>query len=234
MDYEFDEAQRVLAGYAFGPSDSDRHWKNRESFSVGAEPSAREPLRYAYQSYDCVPASKGPLDMADIVVSTGLNSRISARTMLAIYALAPDISAELALLPPPSTFWELDEPELCTAPDPPRQVRHMWRAWWLLMGIPGVGVAVTHKTLHHKRPRLCPLLDGKTVPYYRDGHPWAGIHRELTAHEAEFRDLEAWFAERADARGGVGLSRLRLHDILLWCHATKNRTPCDALGRELV
>lgn len=65
-------AQQVLAGYAFGTLTTGRR-------------------RWAYQSYDCVPASDGPLDAHDILTTAGLNSRIGASATLGLLAASDQI-----------------------------------------------------------------------------------------------------------------------------------------------
>ena len=77
-----------------------------------------------------------------------------------------------------------------------------------------------HKTLHHKRPELFPLLDNKTMGSYLPRDSWQIIHADLTAFAPEFAALEEWFAGEAAQRGKVGLTRLRMHDIILWLHAS--------------
>ena len=55
----------------------------------------------------------------------------------------------------------------------------IWRAWSILMGIEGVDIARTHKILHHKRPKVFPLIDNETVTWLRGGESvWAAIHDE--------------------------------------------------------
>ena len=51
------------------------------------------------------------------------------------------------------------------------------------------------------------------------------IHRELRANAAAFAQLEAGTAE-------LGLTRLRLHDVLLWLSAGLRLTHAVALGRS--
>jgi hypothetical protein len=85
--------------------------------------------------------------------------------------------------------------------------------------------------LHHRRPDLFPLLVRATrwqlLPHVREGDsgPPAVIHRELTANAAAFAGLEAAVADR-----GIELTRLRLHDLLLWLTATQRLTHAVALG----
>jgi hypothetical protein len=97
-------------------------------------------------------------------------------------------------------------------------------------GTSGLGVALTHKTLHHKRPRLAPLIDGKTVK--RTG--WIGIYDDLQCQVAEFADLEQWFGDLALRNSGVGISRLRIHDVVLWCSVTGEFERTERAGRKIL
>jgi hypothetical protein len=84
-----------------------------------------------------------------------------------------------------------------------------------------VAHAVSHKTLHHKRPELFPLLDNKTIGNYLPyASSWKIIYDDLNAHAQQFAALENWFAGEAAKRGKAGLTRLRMHDIILWLHAS--------------
>jgi hypothetical protein len=49
-------------------------------------------------------------------------------------------------------------------PTPDSPGWHLWRCWTLLMGVTGIDVARAHKILHHKRPKLFPLIDNQTLP----------------------------------------------------------------------
>ena len=92
----------------------------------------------------------------------------------------------------------------------------MWRAWRLLDGITTIAVAISNKVLHHKRPWLFPLLDRKTSKAFPTGEAWPGVYDDLCNQQPQFEQLERWFAPIAAVRGGVPLTRLRIHDILLW------------------
>jgi len=79
-----------------------------------------------------------------------------------------------------------------------------------------------HKTLHHKRPSLVPLLDNKTIRPIGEAAErvgctkWQLIWDEIHGHSADFGRLAGQFDQHALAKGGVSLSWLRLYDILVW------------------
>jgi hypothetical protein len=114
-----------------------------------------------------------------------------------------------------------------------------------MRGTAGLGVARIHKVLHHKRPEHFPLIDGRTVDSLSaawsegsgDGS-WATIHRDLQEQDGIFEELEGWFRERAQAVHGWPpsrpLSRLRIHDILLWCDVSDERGEAHEAGRQYV
>jgi hypothetical protein len=87
--------------------------------------------------------------------------------------------------------------------------------------------------LHHRHPDLFPLLVRPTrwqlLPHVREGDSGvdAVIHRELRANAAVFERLETDVA----ALLGTPLTRLRLHDVLLWLSATLRLTHAVELGR---
>ena len=84
--------------------------------------------------------------------------------------------------------------------------------------------------LHHRRPELFPLLVRTTrwqlLPHVREGDsgPEAVVHREL-------RDNAAAFAALQEAVADLGLTALRLHDVLLWLSASLRMTHAVELGR---
>jgi hypothetical protein len=89
--------------------------------------------------------------------------------------------------------------------------------------------------LHHRRPELFPLTNRTTrwqlLPHTVEGDSGvpAVIARELRANAAAFTALEAAVAAllRPD---GAPLTRLRLHDVLLWLSGSLRLTTAIALG----
>lgn len=224
--YDANKARSVILGYAFG--EREQAWTSPSGQPVGEMPNSDlRRANWAYRSYDCVPSSPGPITAMDVLVVNGLNGQVGSEQTLAIMAVAPLIDEALSAAPTDLAFWDLPYAELGELPPSPESAAWpLWRAWWLLMGVEGSAIAVTHKLLHHKRPRLFPLLDNKTadllLPTNDEGATlWQQIHSDLTTTSAEWEDLERWFAQHAAERGGVALARTRLHDILLWCDATE-------------
>jgi len=215
------EIQEIVAGYAFGTEAVSFDPQGR--VPVGDAPTLAPVPRWGYRSYDCVPTTSGPLTELDMLVANGLNGQLDLSACLAVRAVAPAVDAALARIPVDLCFWQLGAGDVAAVPAPESDAWWIWRAWWLLIGTPGVGIALTHKILHHKHPSVFPLLDGKTRELLADRVPdmnaWQVIHSELGAAAGPFTGLERWFAELAVAEGGVPITRLRIHDIVLWCDA---------------
>lgn len=210
--YSIDEAKATIRQYAFATS--------KLSTACGELATAR----FGYATYDCLPVAESPaLSGIDALIAAGLNGRMDVKRAAGILAVGECVGEHIAALDRMGgCFWELDAHELGDLPSDGSAGHHLRSAWRILMDLEKVGVAVTHKTLHHKRPHWFPLLDGKTKVAYPRGRAWLGIHADLHRHAEQFSELERWFAED-EGTGAVHLTRLRLHDILLWCDRTNNR-----------
>jgi hypothetical protein len=176
------------------------------------------------------------LTESDLFVVEGINAGIDAAGVGAFLAVAPDVNEALAEIDQEQTFWDLPVEEIDPRGTPPEGSPSWWvhRAWWLLYFTPEIGTALTHKVLHHKRPRLFPLLDNETAPHLGRESAWVQIHDDLTSQEKAFDELEVWFADEAAKRNGaVPLSRLRVHDILVWCWVTGQRDEAERQGADL-
>ena len=230
------QAQQDLQNYAFGTT--PLRWSRRQSARVtppvGPPPPVTHRSRWAYQSFDCAPASPHGLSIEDIMITAAIDSQIGSKAILGMMSIADLVAAELAQIPVAQTFWGLTKAEVTSAPPNGTVAWHFWRAWELLMGVPRVDVAVTHKTLHHKRPWLFPMLDNLTMKAMGPKHVWAVIHGDLTRHAPEFEELETWFAALASEKGGVQLTRLRIHDMLLWGSISRNGAGLAVAGRGVL
>jgi hypothetical protein len=257
--YSQEEAQLVLAGYCFGTREVPRK-APRDHRGGRVQPFlATDPLPavqwFGYATYDCIDASEGPvLGPVDLLVPAGLNGRLDVAVMTGLLAVERQVSDALAVQAAHGdlAFWELDPGELkdldlrvsdlgpAERPQAASRLEGLYRAWWLLMSTPHVGAAVTHKLLHHKLPRLAPLLDGRTGPILSRqrvaldcSSSWAVILDDLTRQAGQFESLESFQAALAGPRETQALFRLRIHDILLWCEATRQRGHAQRLGEEI-
>jgi hypothetical protein len=146
--------EALLAGFAF--EQTSLWWPHNfvrpTANGVGANPRASRQYRWSYRIYDCVPSQPYGFSVEDLLVTGALNARAQAKQFLAMEAILPELNTVLASLDVEQTFWALPRTHLLTTP--PRQTAAwcLWRSWALLMGVDGVNVAITYKTLHHKRP----------------------------------------------------------------------------------
>lgn len=160
---------------------------------------------------------------------------MSSEAILGVAAIINELNEVLDRLPNEQTFWDLPIAALGTKP-PERDTPSwwVWRAWSLIRGVHGVGRAIAHKTLHHQRPGLFPMLDEVTSEALNGAEAWVTIHQELHEHANEFQHLEEWFASLAHEQGDVRLTRLRIHDILLWGHEHGDRDKMISQGLEIL
>ena len=243
----FDKALLVLLGYAFGTREAG---PARTAYRYGEYPPHRDLPWYGYRTYDCIGrGASQKLEEIDILVVVGLNAPLDINVVGALLEVAPLVSGELEKLQDAEfSFWDLTPAEVAElddagldpdGPNAPSAARAwpLYRAWYLLEATPGVGIATAHKVLHHKLPRLAPLMDNRTFPILRRAadaqglsSAWAAIHRDLANQAETFGRLEAEFAGFAERQGTARLGRLRIHDILLWCDVTGKTERATELG----
>jgi Family of unknown function (DUF6308) len=224
----WDTALAAVLGYARGrrplrfrsPSNPDGAWVSIPAFG--------------YERFDRQPGAAGPLGEHDILVAEGLHGRLDPTAWAAMKSVLDDVAplagaavARAAGRP----FWELPDDEFSVLAEP-------GTVGAVLRGIraecDGSGAGSTHvaAALHHRRPSLFPLLNRATrwqlLPHVREGDSGveAVIHRELQANAAAFRALE----DAVEAHD-LPLTRLRLHDVLLWLTGTLRLAHAVELGR---
>jgi Family of unknown function (DUF6308) len=216
--YSTAEAFETVCHYAFDTQTVEPTAGFRAAFAPQVVP------RFAYRTYDCVAASDGPeFSDLDLLVSAGLNARIDMRAFARLRSFADRAARDLdhAHASQPD-FLRLTREEVGNDPPTGSAGWYLSRAWRQGMATPGLGVARVHKTLHHKRPRLVPLLDNETsAPIGKAARAvgcgqWQLIWDEVHAHAGHFYELVDKFDKQASSVGGVSLSWLRLYDILVW------------------
>lgn len=237
MVYTQAEAIAVLAGFAFGTT--RLVWPSNFSPPAGsglnAPPRATVRSKWSYRTYDCAPNSPHAFDVSDLFVVAALDTGAKAHEYLAMEAVLPDLNEVLAHVDVRQTFWSVPRTHLgSTSPPASTPAWWLWRAWTLLMGLENIGVAIAYKTLHRKRPWFFPIFDNDTVAKLGGTGAWQVLHDELTGQAEQFSYLEQWFAAHATDRGGVHLTRLRLHDILLWADTRSEREPLARAGHQVL
>ncbi|MEU2348714.1 DUF6308 family protein [Modestobacter sp. NPDC049651] len=222
-----DTALAAVRGYARGrrplryrsPNEREGRWVQVTAFG--------------FARFDERPVPAGPLGDEDVLVAEGLHGRLDPAGWSAVRRALDDaqpVADALAARAAGRALDDLPDEELSVLGEP-GTVGAALRA---LGELPGVRARYVLAALHHRHPALVPLTDRATrlqlLPHVREGDsgPSAVVHRELRANAAALADLqEALGAE------GLHLSRLRLHDVLLWLSATLRLTHAAALGTAL-
>jgi hypothetical protein len=187
---------------------------------------------FGYDRFDRRPVPAGPLGDDDVLVAEGLHGRLDRSDWAAVRAALDDVqpradaaTARAAGRP----LWELPDDELSVLGEPGT----VGAALRDLGEPPGPQGRYVVAALHHRRPDLVPLVTRTTwlpvVAHLREGDSGgaAVVHRELRANEVPFAALE----ETVGALLGAPLTRLRLHDVLLWLSATLRLSAAVELGR---
>jgi hypothetical protein len=102
-----------------------------------------------------------------------------------------------------------------------------------LKGVNQIGWVVAHKITHHKWPNQVPIIDSLTVQHLPTGANYEQIHKDLVRHAPEFQALEQFVAPHAVRfQEAKSLTRLRIHDILLWLEVKGHRSQAIASGDD--
>lgn len=191
---------------------------------------------FGYERFDRRPVPDGPLGEADILTAEGLHGRLGrdawaamAAALPAVQALADDVLTRAA----GRAFWELPEDEFSVLAEP-GTVGALLRRVGDLCAERGLSRSHVVAALHHRHPALVPLLHDTTrwplLPHVResDSGVEAVVHRELLHATGAFAELED-----AVAAEGLELTRLRLHDVLLWLSTTLRFAHAVEAGAEV-
>lgn len=190
-------------------------------------------LAYGFDRFDGQPPETGerPTDR-DVLLAEGLHGRLdragwrAVRTDLdEVWPLVHDLRARAD----GRAFWELPDDEFSVLAEP-GTVGAVLRSLTDRPHARHVAAA-----LHHRHPSLVPLVDGVTRRqlwgHVREGDsgPEAVVSREVHANAAALARLETATATLL----GRPVTRLRLHDVLVWLAGSLRMTHAVAVGRAL-
>ncbi|MET0763334.1 MAG: hypothetical protein ABWY29_00615 [Blastococcus sp.] len=226
----WDTALAAVLGYARGrrplhfrsPTDRDGRWVDLPAFG--------------YERFDRRPRAEGELGGDDILIAEGLHGRLAPDAWVAVKSALDDVHplADAAVTRAAGRpFWDLPDDEFSVLAEPGTVGAALREIGLHSAEAPGVRPKYVAAALHHRHPDVVPLLVRTTrwqlLPHLREGDSGveAVIHRELRANAAAFQRLETDVARVL----GAPLTRLRLHDVLLWLSATLRLTHAVQLGR---
>ena len=220
----FETALAAVLGYARG-----RRPLRFRSLSYPDGKWAQIPA-FGYERFDAHPATDLPLGEVDILVAEGLHGRLRPAPWEALrdqLDRARPIADALIQRADGRPFHDLPDEEFSVLAEPGtvgallRELQEGAEPHYVLAA------------LHHRHRDLVPLLGGHTswqLSAHReegDSGAEAVIHRELRANAHVFEQLEKASADLLP----TPLTRLRLHDILVWLSGSLRLTHAVALGR---
>jgi hypothetical protein len=194
---------------------------------------------FGYERFDCLPVDAQGLGDADVLVAEGLHGRLDPQGWAAVHGALDRVSTLATAAVDRAagrTFWELPDEELSVLGEPGTVGAALREIWTRCARAPDVRPEFVSAALHHRQPALMPHLDRTTrrqmLPHMveSDSGVEAVIHRELRGNAAGFAALEMVTATRLGREGDVPLTRLRLHDILVWLSGSLRLTHALQLG----
>jgi hypothetical protein len=226
----WDTALAAVLGYARG--------RRPLRFRSPSNPAGRwvDIPAFGYERFDRQPGTDDPLGEHDILIAEGLHGRLDPAAWAAMKRVLDDVGplADAAVdRAAGRPFWELSDDEFSVLAEPGTVGAAFREIRALSDEFPDANPKHVAAALHHRRPDLFPLLNRTTrwqlLPHAQEGDSGveAVIHRELQANTAAFQALED-----AVVAHGLLLTRLRLHDVLLWLTGTLRLTHAVELGRS--
>ena len=195
-------------------------------------------VQHWYPMYDAVPVMEdNELRVADIALSTMLNSRISGNTGGAIFRQRETVQAALAGIPPNLDLLDIPiDGELPGASGISRAITSMCE-------LMRVKLSVSTKILHKKRPGLIPIFDSVVAGQYYPrwcpnvrGQTWGDyalaliklVQKDMHGAASELRDLRSELAER-----GAPMTPCRILNALTWIVRAGNEEWIVKQAKEL-
>lgn len=220
----FETALAGVLGYARG--------RRPLRFRSPSHPDGRwvQVLAFGYERFDRQASPPGPPGDRDVLIAEGLHGRLDRVSWTAVRAALDHLHPlvrSLAERAAGRPFWALPADEFSVLDEP-------GTVGALLRELGGTAHAeFVLAAFHHRWPSLVPQLSPTTRRqlwlHVQEGDSGveAVVHRELRANADAFAALETAVAGLLE----VPLTRLRLHDILLWLCAGLRLAHAVALGR---
>jgi hypothetical protein len=192
---------------------------------------------FGYERFDVRARSVQPLGEPDILTAESLHGRLDPDAWAAMKGLLDDVRPLAAAVVDRAAgrpLEDLEDDEFSVLAEPGTVGALLRQIGQVAQERPGVRAKHVFAALHHRSPELVPLLVRTTrwqlFPHVREGDSGveAVIHRELVANADAFGALQ-----RAVGGHGIGLTALRLHDVLLWLSGSLRLTHAVALGRDV-
>jgi hypothetical protein len=221
----WDTAVSAVVGYALG-----RRPLRFRSISYPDGQWAQVPA-FGYERFDAHPGTDLELGETDILIAEGLHGRLQPKEWEALrdtlHQVRP-LATKLIERAAGRRFHDLPDDEFSVLAEPGtvgailRELRQ------------GAEPHYVVAALHHRHRDLVPLISDTTwrqlIPHREEGDSGveAVIHRELRANADAFAQLEQATAELLP----TSLTRLRLHDVLVWLSGSLRLTHAVALGQR--
>jgi hypothetical protein len=231
----WDAALAAVLGYARG--------RRPLRFRSPDHPEGRwyQVLAFGFERFDVQRVTSGDAGDGDVLLAEGLHGRLDPAGWTAVRRALDDVRplAEAAVHRAAGrAFWALPDGEFCVLDEPGTVGAALREIWRRCADTDGVRPEHVSAALHRRHPALLPHVSPTTRrqlwPHLREGDSGveAVVHRELQANAAGFAALETAVAGLLGTPDGrPPLTRLRLHDVLLWLVGSLRFTHAVALGR---
>ncbi len=233
----WDTALAAVLGYARG--------RRPLRFRSPDHPEGRwfQVLAFGFERFDRQRVSVGDPGDGDVLVAEGLHGRLDPAGWAAVRRALDDVRplADAAVARAGGReFWALPDGEFSVLDEPGTVGAALREIWTRCADADAVRPEHVSAALHRRHPALLPHVSPTTRrqlwPHLREGDSGveAVVHRELRANAAGFTALESAVAALLGAPAGrVPLTRLRLHDVLLWLSTTLRLAHATEEGRRL-
>lgn len=225
----FDTALAAVLGYARG--------RRPLWFRAPHERTGRwvQVPAFAWDRFDALPSLTGPACDRDVLIAEGVHGRLDRPGWAAVRSVLGDVVAPTRAAVDRAAgraLGDLPDEEFSVLAEP-------GTVGAALREVRAVAERSGHRdhvmaAVHHRVPDLVPLTstgtDRRLWPHLHEGDsgPSAQVARELRANAAGFAALET----TASALTGVRLTRVRLHDLLLWLATGLRMDTAVRLGRQ--